>query len=56
MRVQEKANIIQELKRNIVIEQLLDLGISQVENVSTYDLGYMDLRRLLTIAVLRKGL
>ncbi|WP_176713685.1 hypothetical protein [Pseudobacillus wudalianchiensis] len=54
MRTKEKVTV-QELKRQSVIEQLLGMGISQSGNVSVQEMGYIELRRLLTVAVLKKG-
>jgi hypothetical protein len=43
----EKVLISQELKRQIVIRQLLDMGITEHEGKSIYDLDYYTLRYIL---------
>ncbi|MEK4030731.1 hypothetical protein MKZ02_19635 [Pseudobacillus sp. FSL P4-0506] len=55
MRTKEKVTV-QELKRQSVIEQLQDMGISQSEDVSIHEMRYIELRRLLTVAVLKRGI
>jgi len=44
----EKVWLSQELKRQILIRQLIDLGIHEHQGQSIYDLDYYTLRYLLT--------
>jgi len=43
----EKVWLSQELKRKIVIQQLLDLGIREHRGQSIYDLDYYTLKHIL---------
>jgi hypothetical protein len=44
----EKISFSQELKRQIVIRQLIDLGVHEYQGQAVYDLDYYTLRYLLT--------
>ncbi|MEB3752510.1 hypothetical protein EP10_003425 [Geobacillus icigianus] len=43
----EKVQLTQEIKKQIIIRQLLDMGITEHQGQSIYDLDYYALRRLL---------
>ncbi|WP_200894712.1 hypothetical protein [Bacillus alveayuensis] len=43
----EKVQFSQELKRQIIIRQLLDMGITEHQGQSVYDLDYYTLRFVL---------
>jgi hypothetical protein len=45
----EKVQLSNELKKQIIIRQLLDLGITEHQGQSIYDLDYYSLRHLLVI-------
>jgi hypothetical protein len=45
----EKVQFSQELKRQIIIRQLLDLGITEHQGQSIYDLDYYTLRHVLVM-------
>jgi hypothetical protein len=45
----EKVQFSQELKRQIIIRQLLDIGITEHQGQSIYDLDYYSLRHLLVM-------
>jgi hypothetical protein len=45
----EKVQYTQELKRQIMIRQLLDRGIHEYEGRSVYDLDYYTLRHVLVM-------
>jgi hypothetical protein len=49
----EKVQFSQELKKQIIIRQLLDLGITEYQNQSIYDLDYYTLRHVLAIAKIK---
>lgn len=49
----EKVWLSQELKRKIVIQQLLDLGIREHQGQSIYDLDYYTLRYVLAMQKLK---
>jgi hypothetical protein len=44
-----KVHITQEMKRQIVISQLLDRGITEHQGQSIYDLDYYTLRHVLVM-------
>jgi hypothetical protein len=43
----EKVQLTQELKRQIMIRQLIDMGVTEHQGQSIYDLGYYTLRYIL---------
>jgi hypothetical protein len=45
----EKVQLTQELKRQIMIRQLLDMDITEHEGQSIYDLDYYTLRHVLVM-------
>jgi hypothetical protein len=45
----EKVQFSQELKRQIIIRQLLDMGITEHEGKSIHDLDYYTLRHVLVM-------
>jgi hypothetical protein len=49
----EKVQLTQELKRQIMIRQLLDMGIREHQGQSVYDLDYYTLRYVLAIQKLK---
>jgi hypothetical protein len=49
----EKVQLTQELKRQIMIWQLLDMGITEHEGKSIYDLDYYTLRHVLAIVKIK---
>jgi predicted amidohydrolase YtcJ len=49
----EKVQLTQELKRQIMIRQLVDMGITEHQDQSIYDLDYYTLRHLLAIQKLK---
>jgi hypothetical protein len=49
----EKVQFSQELKRQIIIRQLLDMGITEHQGQSIYDLDYYTLRHVLVMANLK---
>lgn len=51
----EKVQLTQELKRQMMIRQLLDMGITEYEGTSVYDLDYYTLRRLLATQKLTRS-
>lgn len=50
----EKVQLTQELKRQMMIRQLLDMGITEHEGASVYDLDYYTLRWLLATRKLER--
>ena len=49
----EKVQLTQELKRQMMIRQLLDMGITEYEGTSVYDLDYYTLRYVLAMQKLK---
>jgi hypothetical protein len=49
-----KLQLHQEMKRKIVLEALLELGIQTVEGKSVYELDYDELKYELVLASFRK--
>jgi hypothetical protein len=49
----EKVQFSQELKRQIIIRQLLDLEITEHQGQSIYDLDYYTLRHVLAMQKLK---
>ncbi|WP_187252122.1 MULTISPECIES: hypothetical protein [unclassified Geobacillus] len=49
----EKVQITRELKRQMMIRQLLDRGIREYDGQSVYDLDYYTLRHVLALARLK---
>ncbi len=49
----EKVQITQELKRQMMIRQLLDRGIREYDGQSVYDLDYYTLRHVLAMQKLK---
>jgi hypothetical protein len=45
----EKVQFSQELKRQIIIRQLLDMGITEHQGQSIYDLDYYTLQHVLVM-------
>jgi hypothetical protein len=45
----EKVQLSNELKKQIIIRQLLDMGITEYQNQSVYDLDYYTLRHVLVM-------
>jgi hypothetical protein len=45
----EKVQYTQELKRQMMIRQLLDMGIREYDGQSVYDLDYYTLRHVLVM-------
>jgi hypothetical protein len=45
----EKVQLSNELKKQIIIRQLLDMGITEYQNQSIYDLDYYTLRHVLVM-------
>jgi hypothetical protein len=45
----EKVQLSNELKKQIIIRQLLDLGITEHQGQSIYDLDYYTLRHVLVM-------
>jgi hypothetical protein len=45
----EKVQFSQELKRQMIIRELMDLGITEHKGESVYDLDYYTLRHILTM-------
>jgi hypothetical protein len=45
----EKVQYTQELKRQIIIRQLIDMGITEHQGKSIYDLDYYTLRHVLVM-------
>jgi hypothetical protein len=50
----EKVQFSQELKRQIIIRQLLDMGITEHQGQSIYDLDYYTLRHVLVIEKVKR--
>jgi hypothetical protein len=49
----EKVQLTQELKRQMMIRQLLDMGIREHQGQSVYDLDYYTLRHVLAMQKLK---
>jgi hypothetical protein len=49
-----KSQLHQEMKRKIVLEAILELGIHTVDGKSVYDLSYDDLKYELVLAFFRQ--
>ncbi|MEK4606570.1 hypothetical protein [Geobacillus sp. FSL W8-1251] len=49
----EKVQLTQELKRQMMIRQLLDMGITEHQGQSVYDLDYYTLRHVLAMQKLK---
>jgi hypothetical protein len=49
-----KSKLHQEMKRNIVLEALLELGVQTVDGKSVYNLSYDDLKYELVLASYRQ--
>lgn len=49
-----KKQLHQEMKRKIVLEALLELGVYTVEGKSVYDLSYDDLKHELVLSSFRQ--
>jgi hypothetical protein len=45
----EKVQLTKELKRQMMIRQLLDMGITEYQGQSIYDLDYYTLRHVLVM-------
>jgi hypothetical protein len=45
----EKVQLTQELKRQMMIRQLIDMGITEHQGKSIYDLDYYTLRHILVM-------
>ncbi|MED0758755.1 hypothetical protein P4S93_07380 [Aneurinibacillus thermoaerophilus] len=45
----EKVQLTKELKRQMMIRQLIDMGITEYKGRSIYDLGYYTLRYVLAM-------
>jgi hypothetical protein len=50
----EKVQYTQELKRQIMIRQLIDMGITEHQGQSIYDLDYYTLRHVLVMEKLKQ--
>jgi hypothetical protein len=50
----EKVQYTQELKRQIIIRQLLDMGITEHQGQSIYDLDYYTLRHVLAMEKVKR--
>ena len=51
--IYEKVQITRELKRQMMIRQLLDMGITEHQGQSIYDLDYYTLRNVLAMQKLK---
>jgi hypothetical protein len=49
-----QSKLHQEMKRKIVLEAVLELGIQTVDGKSVYDLSYDDLKHELVLSSFRK--
>jgi hypothetical protein len=49
----EKVQLTQELKKQIIVRQLLDMGITEHQGQSIYDLDYYTLRHVLAMQKLK---
>jgi hypothetical protein len=50
----EKVQYTQELKRQMMIRQLIDMGITEHEGKSIYDLDYYTLRHVLVMEKVKR--
>jgi hypothetical protein len=50
----EKVQLTQELKRQMMIRQLLDMGITEYQGQSIYDLDYYTLRHVLVMEKVKR--
>ncbi len=53
MKVNAKVQITEEMKRNFIIEKLLEQGVKEVDGISLQDVAYDDLKYALVIASYR---
>jgi len=50
----KKVDLHQEMKRNMVIEKILELGVKEYQGISIYDLSYAELKSVWVLAEMRK--
>jgi hypothetical protein len=50
----EKVQYTQELKRQMMIRQLIDIGVTEHEGKSIYDLDYYTLRHVLVMEKVKR--
>jgi hypothetical protein len=50
----EKVQYTQELKRQMMIRQLIDMGVTEHEGKSIYDLDYYTLRHVLVMEKVKR--